>query len=369
MPEPFHDVHAARVIPLPAENVDTDQIIPARFLKTTEQGGPRRRAVQRLALRRGRQSRKTRRSCSNRPEMQGRTDPAGRRQLRGRLVARARAVGAHRVGHPGDHLDLASRTSSATTRSRTALLPIVVDPETHARLFEMLEADPDAEVTVDLPSGVLLLPDGTTIDFDGRPVRAPDAARRHGRDRLGARCSGRTPSTRGRRSTRRASTPASVPRPADRSVETADDPRASRATPRRTTARSVAIREQAHIRRAFGTLRNDCGLPVASIETTCPSATRRARRRESREPGATRRRLQAHDRSPSPLGLRAGGARRGGGHRRRLRVGGRPGNREREPVRDAVGACPDGCARRSRDVRAGVGDRPRRPGRAAARRS
>ena len=38
MSEPF-GTFTSRVIPFPAENVDTDQIIPARFLKTTEKSG------------------------------------------------------------------------------------------------------------------------------------------------------------------------------------------------------------------------------------------------------------------------------------------------------------------------------------------
>ena len=38
MPEPYTSV-SSKLIPLAAENVDTDQIIPARFLKTTEKSG------------------------------------------------------------------------------------------------------------------------------------------------------------------------------------------------------------------------------------------------------------------------------------------------------------------------------------------
>ena len=38
MPEPY-TTFSSKLIPLPAENVDTDQIIPARFLKTTEKSG------------------------------------------------------------------------------------------------------------------------------------------------------------------------------------------------------------------------------------------------------------------------------------------------------------------------------------------
>jgi 3-isopropylmalate/(R)-2-methylmalate dehydratase small subunit len=52
---------------------------------------------------------------------------------------------------------------------KNGLLPIVVDPETHARLQAMLNADPDAEVTVDLAEQGLLMPDGSTTDFDIDP--------------------------------------------------------------------------------------------------------------------------------------------------------------------------------------------------------
>ena len=69
---------------------------------------------------------------------------------------------------------------------KNGLLPIVVDPETHARLTAMLDADPDAEVTVDLAEQGLLLPDGTTTDFDIDPFARDDAAIGHRRDRLGA---------------------------------------------------------------------------------------------------------------------------------------------------------------------------------------
>ena len=49
------------------------------------------------------------------------------------------------------------------------MLPIVVDAATHARLFEILADDPDAELTVDLAEQGVLLPDGSTLDFDIDP--------------------------------------------------------------------------------------------------------------------------------------------------------------------------------------------------------
>ena len=60
--EQVHDVITSRTVVLPVENVDTDQIIPARFLKATSKVGLGKQAVRRLALRRRRAAR-SRTSC------------------------------------------------------------------------------------------------------------------------------------------------------------------------------------------------------------------------------------------------------------------------------------------------------------------
>jgi 3-isopropylmalate/(R)-2-methylmalate dehydratase small subunit len=52
---------------------------------------------------------------------------------------------------------------------KNGLLPIVVPPDVHRGLRELLERDPDAELTVDLAEGGVLLPDGSTVDFDIDP--------------------------------------------------------------------------------------------------------------------------------------------------------------------------------------------------------
>ena len=93
---------------------------PGALPQGHRQGRARRGALPRLAVRGGRLAQGPAASCSTSPRWPGRADPAGRRQLRRRLVARARAVGADRLGHPRDHLDVASPTSSAATASRTA---------------------------------------------------------------------------------------------------------------------------------------------------------------------------------------------------------------------------------------------------------
>jgi 3-isopropylmalate/(R)-2-methylmalate dehydratase small subunit len=48
---------------------------------------------------------------------------------------------------------------------KNGLLPIIVDAESHHRLFQQLAADPDATVTVDLAAQTLTLPDGQPVTF------------------------------------------------------------------------------------------------------------------------------------------------------------------------------------------------------------
>ena len=48
---------------------------------------------------------------------------------------------------------------------KNGLLPIVVSPAVHQRLWDLIEHEPDSELTVDLAEEGVLLPDGSTIDF------------------------------------------------------------------------------------------------------------------------------------------------------------------------------------------------------------
>ena len=59
--EPINVIRSRTVV-LPSSNIDTDQIIPARFLTTTTRDGLGAAAVRRLALR-GRRPAEGRTSC------------------------------------------------------------------------------------------------------------------------------------------------------------------------------------------------------------------------------------------------------------------------------------------------------------------
>lgn len=166
MAEPFTTV-VSKVVPLPAENVDTDQIVPARFLKMTDKAGLAEalfhdwRFTEDGALREP-------------PFVLDQPGMAGRRIL---LAGDNFGAGSSREHAPWALTAWGIRaiisTSFAdifrTNSLKNGLLPIVVDAATHRRLFELLAADPDAVLTVDLAEQGVLLPDGSTIEFEIDP--------------------------------------------------------------------------------------------------------------------------------------------------------------------------------------------------------
>jgi 3-isopropylmalate/(R)-2-methylmalate dehydratase small subunit len=164
--EPF-TVFTSRVVPIPAENVDTDQIVPARYLKVTDKNGLAEALFRDWRFEED-GSLKEPRFILDRPEM------AGRRIL---LVGDNFGAGSSREHAPWALTAWGVRAILSTSfadifRSnslKNGVLPIVVDAATHARLFEILADDPDAELTVDLAEQGVLLPDGSTLDFDIDP--------------------------------------------------------------------------------------------------------------------------------------------------------------------------------------------------------
>ena len=166
MAEPFR-VFTSRVVPIPAENVDTDQIVPARYLKVTDKDG--------LADALFRDWRfEEDGSLKDPPFILDRPGMAGRNIL---LVGDNFGAGSSREHAPWALTAWGVRAILSTgfadifrsNSLKNGLLPIVVPADVHARLRDLIARDPDADLTVDLSEQGVLLPDGTTVDFDIDP--------------------------------------------------------------------------------------------------------------------------------------------------------------------------------------------------------
>ena len=166
MGEPFRQF-TSRVVPLGAENVDTDQVVPARYLKVTDKAGLADALFHDWRFNEDGTLREPR-FVLDQPGM------AGRGIL---LVGDNFGAGSSREHAPWALAAWGIRTILSTSFAdifrnnalKNGVLPIVVDPAMHARLFAMVEADPDGSFTVDLSEEGILLPDGSTLDFEIDP--------------------------------------------------------------------------------------------------------------------------------------------------------------------------------------------------------
>ncbi|MEO8273648.1 MAG: 3-isopropylmalate dehydratase small subunit [Chloroflexota bacterium] len=166
MAEPYSSF-SSRVIPLPAENVDTDQIVPARYLKVTDKEGLADALFRdwRYELDGGLREPTF---ILDKPEMYG-------RQIL--LAGDNFGCGSSREHAPWALVAWGIRAVITTgcadifrgNSLKNGLLPIIVDPERHAQLFEMLARNPDVELTVDLESQVVHLPGDEDLPFDVDP--------------------------------------------------------------------------------------------------------------------------------------------------------------------------------------------------------
>ena len=155
--EPIRVVRSRTAV-LPIENVDTDQIIPARFLKVTTKTGLGDRLF-----------------SDWRYELSGQPKPdfvLNRPESRGAQVLVAGdnfGCGSSREHAPWALYDYGFRAVVSTSIAdifrnnalKNGLLPIVVEKAVH----EKLVATPGSEITVDLEAQTLTLADGTTARF------------------------------------------------------------------------------------------------------------------------------------------------------------------------------------------------------------
>ncbi len=166
MASPFSSFTSA-VIPLPAENIDTDQIVPARYLKVTAKDGLRDAlfhdwrydadgglkeplfVMDRLAM-------------------------ADRQIL---LVGDNFGTGSSREHAPWALVAWGIRAVISTSFAdifrnnalKNGLLPIAVEAEKHRQLLELVESQPRVALTVDLDAQVVHLPGDEDLPFEVDP--------------------------------------------------------------------------------------------------------------------------------------------------------------------------------------------------------
>ena len=160
--EPFSSVTSATV-PMPRNDIDTDQIIPARFLKTVNREGLAEQLF--YDWRYLADGSPNPEFVLNRPEMAGRAvlvagDNFGCGSSREHAPWALTAWGIRAV------ISSSFADIFRSNALKNGLLPIAVPPQELERIGSILEAEPDAEVTVDLEASELRLPDGSEIPFD-----------------------------------------------------------------------------------------------------------------------------------------------------------------------------------------------------------
>ena len=163
MPEPYRSF-ASACVPLLKEHVDTDQIVPARYLKITDKAG-----LADVLFRDWRFNEDG--TLKDPPFILDQTGMAGRQIL---FVGDNFGAGSSREHAPWALAAWGIRAVISTSYAdifrnnalKNGVLPIAVDPESHAHIAALIEDDPDAVLRIDLAEQGILLPDGTTVDFD-----------------------------------------------------------------------------------------------------------------------------------------------------------------------------------------------------------
>jgi len=152
----------SNMVAIPTENIDTDQIIPARFLKTTTKVGLGKHLF-----------------CDWRYHEDGspRDDFAlhqahaeGAQIL---LAGNNFGCGSSREHAPWALMDHGFRAIISTAFAdifhnnalKNGLLPIVVDADTHKQLLSLVEEEPHTTITVNLEEQTVTLPDGRSVSF------------------------------------------------------------------------------------------------------------------------------------------------------------------------------------------------------------
>lgn len=159
--EPFKSFSGSMVA-LPINDIDTDQIIPARYLKVTDKAGLGQAAFS-----------DWRYDADGTPKPDF---PLNQPQYQGAQVLVAGhnfGCGSSREHAPWALLGAGIKAVVSTDFAdifknnslKNGLIPIIVDEETQQQLISLAQEDPMAKVRVDLEAQTITLPDGRAVPF------------------------------------------------------------------------------------------------------------------------------------------------------------------------------------------------------------
>ena len=148
----------SRVMPLPINDIDTDQIIPARFLKATDKNGMGDNLFA-----------DWRYNSDGLPKSDFVLNKSESQSAQILLAGDNFGCGSSREHAPWALTSYGFRAVISTSfadifRSnslKNGLIPIIVEDETHKMLFDLVEEVPNVELRVDLESQTLSFPNGS----------------------------------------------------------------------------------------------------------------------------------------------------------------------------------------------------------------
>jgi 3-isopropylmalate/(R)-2-methylmalate dehydratase small subunit len=159
--KPFSNFES-RLVLFPLNNIDTDQIIPARFLKTTSKLGLDKQLFY-----------DWRYDAQGNPKPDFILNQPGAQGAQVLLAGDNFGCGSSREHAPWALTQFGFRAVVSTSFAdifrqnslKNSLLPIVVPADVHAELFAAVAADADAKVKIDLPQQTLTTPGGRVVEF------------------------------------------------------------------------------------------------------------------------------------------------------------------------------------------------------------
>jgi 3-isopropylmalate/(R)-2-methylmalate dehydratase small subunit len=151
-----------KVVALPINDIDTDQIIPARYLKVTDKAGLGEACFS--DWRYNADGSPKPEFVLNKPEHAGAQIFVGGHNF---------GCGSSREHAPWALMGAGFKAIISTyfadifqnNALKNGLLPIVVDDETHKQLISLAEEDPNTQIGVDLEAQQIILPDGRKVSF------------------------------------------------------------------------------------------------------------------------------------------------------------------------------------------------------------